>query len=125
MAREELIRSSNLLMAAHSKGKAPNIYNSGPFGLDSTVPETEDGAMLPSEIPNSKLKDLEISGCSRSPVPEKCSAQLDSELVGLSHPAPSHFLFGGRGFCSAQRRKQTCAVPSEFSLSETSQSKSS
>lgn len=71
MAREELIRRSNLLMAAHSKGKAPNIYNSGPFGLDSMVPETEDGAMLPSEIPNSKLKDPGISSCSRNPGPRK------------------------------------------------------
>lgn len=112
MAREELIRSSNLLMAAHSKGKAPNIYNSGPFGLDSTVPETEDGAMLPSEIPNSKLKDLEISGCSRSPVPEKCSAQLDSELVGLSHPAPEPFPVWGAGvlFCTEKKANTRCAL---------------
>lgn len=53
MGKEELILSSNLLMVAHSKGRAPNIYSPGSFGLDSKVREAEDGAMLPSEIPNS------------------------------------------------------------------------
>lgn len=69
MGKEELILSSNLLMVAHSKGRAPNIYNPGSFGLDSKVREAEDGAMLPSEIPNSKSKDPGIWGCCRNPGP--------------------------------------------------------
>ena len=115
MGKEELILSSNLLMVAHSKGRAPNIYNPGSFGLDSKVPEAEEGPCWPLRFQILSQRILEFGGAAEILVPETCSAQLDSGLVSVILPL-KHILSGVSILHREGSKHVLC--PSEFSLSE-------